>query len=449
MGNVIEFYSRFQIYDKVKGCKIRILHNMDMIKKFLYTTANVDKSAYIWNTSSSMLNAFMTVFVLMVISRIDPVTDAGVFTIAFAIGNLMLAIGRYGIRQFQVSDLKEKYSFRDYYWSRVITCILMCLVFVFYIGKNYLFGLYSMEKTIVIFLVCIVKTLEAFEDVFHGMLQQHGRLDIAGKALTIRLLGYILAYLIVYLLTESLILASLISLILTAALFFIFNYVILKNFQFDKGECTFVNIIKLLKETFPLFLSTYFVMYISNAPKYAIDTVLSSEAQACFNYIFMPVFVIGLLSQFVYQPIIGKLTLLLYNKNKGGFNKIVYQQVAIIFILSLAAIMGGYLLGIPVLSLLYGVDLGGYRNDLLILLIGGAMLAFINFFQMVVTIARCQNWLIGGYCFAFICFVLFGKVVVEKCGLLGISLFYTLILAILAIAFTFMNRFAVKKCLRS
>lgn len=54
-----------------------------------------------------MLNSFQSVLILMVISRIDPVTDAGVFTIAFAIGNLMLTIGQYGIRQFQVSDVQE------------------------------------------------------------------------------------------------------------------------------------------------------------------------------------------------------------------------------------------------------------------------------------------------------------------------------------------------------
>lgn len=419
-----------------------------MIKKFLYSTNNIDKSAYIWNTCSSMLNAFMTVFVLMVISRIDPVTDAGIFTIAFAIGNLMLAIGRYGIRQFQVSDLRENYSFKEYFGARVVTCILMCLIFIVYIGRNYFLGLYSLEKAVVILLVCAAKALEAFEDVFHGMLQQHGRLDVAGKALAIRLLGYILVYVNVYILTKSLVLASAVSLIVAIVLFLIFNYIIITNFQYEKGKCMFSGVIKLLRETFPLFLSTYFVMYISNAPKYSIDTVLSSEAQACFNYIFMPVFVIGLLSQFVYQPIIGKLTLLLYGKDKVGFYKIIYQQIALIFILSVAAIIGGYLLGIPVLSLLYGVDLEGYRNDLLILLIGGAMLAFVNFFQMVVTIARCQKWLIGGYVFAFLSFILFGKYIVEIQGLLGISLFYTLILGVLAVIFACMNYFAVKKCIQ-
>ena len=81
-----------------------------MIKKLLYNSNNPSKSAYFWNTTAAMLNAFQTVFILMLISRIDPVIDAGVFTIAFAIGNLMMTIGKYGIRQCQASDVNEKYS---------------------------------------------------------------------------------------------------------------------------------------------------------------------------------------------------------------------------------------------------------------------------------------------------------------------------------------------------
>ena len=82
-----------------------------MIKSFLYGSKDKMKSAYLWNTSAAMLTAFQTVFILMLISRIDPIIDAGVFTIAFAIGNLMLAIGKYGVRQFQVSDVEERYRF--------------------------------------------------------------------------------------------------------------------------------------------------------------------------------------------------------------------------------------------------------------------------------------------------------------------------------------------------
>ena len=87
-----------------------------VIKNFLIHSKSIGKSSYLWNSASAMLNSFQTVVILMVISRIDPVNDAGIFVIAYAIGNLMLTIGRYGIRQFQASDVVEKYSYREYYY---------------------------------------------------------------------------------------------------------------------------------------------------------------------------------------------------------------------------------------------------------------------------------------------------------------------------------------------
>ena len=191
-------------------------------------------------------------------------------------------------------------------------------------------------------------------------------------------------------------------------------------------------------ECFPLFISSYMTMYIINAPKYAIDKVLDSEAQACFNYIFMPVFVIGLMSQFVYQPIIGKLSLMWHQKEIGKFYKLIMHQGIIIGILSALVLLGGYLLGIPVLSIVFHVELSNYKGHFVILLVGGIFLAYIYFFQMIMTVIRQQNLLTIGYCIIYFVFFIFGSTVVREFGLMGISLFYMSALAVLAIAFFIM-----------
>lgn len=416
-----------------------------MIKHFLYNSKDQERSAYIWNTASAMLNAFQTVFILMLISRIDPINDAGVFTIAFAIGNLMMTIGRYGIRQFQVSDVKEKYSFKEYFYSRIFTSIATVAVSLVYVGYQYVDGLYNAEKSAVVFLVCMAKLVDAFEDVLHGMLQQYRRLDIAGKILTLRMGGYIVIYMAAYAVTRNLVVTSAVSLILSVIMFLVLNMAALKGFEVANKRLSLSKIKELLLEGFPLFLSSYFVMYIGNAPKYAIDKVLSSEDQACFNYIFMPVFVIGLMSQFVYQPVIHKLAIMWHKGEKEAFGKIILQQMGIILVLTLAAMTGGYLLGIPVLSLIYGVNLKGYRTDLLVLLAGGGMLAFVNLFHMIITVARKQNWLIWGYLLAFLAFVLGGKAIVGYFGLLGVSVFYSIVVGTVALLFGIMTGVIVRE----
>lgn len=416
-----------------------------MIRSFLYNSKNQNKSAYLWNTSAAMLNAFQTVFILMLISRIDPVIDAGVFTIAFAIGNLMMTIGKYGIRQFQVSDVNEKYSFKEYLTSRVVTTIVMIIASFIYVGYNHLTGLYNIEKCMVVILICFAKAVDAFEDVFHGMLQQYLRLDVAGKILTIRLFTYIIVYLAVYLITQNLVITSAVALVISVFQFVILNYIALKDFQTKKKALSYKKVGNLLVECFPLFIAAYLVMYIGNAPKYAIDKVMPSEAQACFTYIFMPVFVISLLSQFVYQPVISKLAMLWNQSRLQEFNKLIFRQVGLILGLSAVAVIGGYLLGIPVLSLIYGVNLDEYKTALVILLLGGGALAFVNFLQMIITVARKQNLLNIGYILAFLAFVLLGKMVVEEYGIIGISVFYTVVVLGIGIIFGIITVLIIKR----
>lgn len=417
-----------------------------MIKAFLCGSKDKVKSAYLWNTSAAMLNAFQTVFILMLISRIDPVIDAGIFTIAFAIGNLMLSIGKFGVRQFQVSDVKETYSFKEYVFLRILTCVLMILAFSAYVGYYYAVGAYSTEKCLVILLVCMTKVVDAVEDVLHGMLQQHIRLDIAGKILTIRIASYIIVYLVIYAATQNLLMASLIALAVSVVQFLILNYIAFKDFaiQWKQGVKWF-QIWNLGRECFPLFIASYLVIYIGNAPKYAIDKVMSSEAQACFTYIFMPVFVISLLSQFVYQPVISKMALLWHEKNIPLLKKMIFKQISLIIVLSAAAVLGGYILGVPVLSIIYGVNLEAYKTPLVILLFGGGALAFVNFLQMIITIARKQNWLIIGYLLAFFVFLFFGKIVVEYYGIVGISTFYTLVVSEIGIIFAVLTIGIIRK----
>ena len=413
------------------------------MRRFICNSADVQKSAFIWNTCASMLNAFQTVFILILISRIDPILDAGIFTIAFAIANLIMTVSRYGIRQFQASDAHEKYSFQTYRNWRAVTTLASIIVLCAYVGYCYGTGNYSYYKSIVVILIGFTKIIDAFEDVLHGMLQQKNHLDIAGKVLAVRMLIYIIAFLILYYIFQNLIITAAGTFVISLLLFLYLNHIALENFSSEKKEQDIKNIFRLGKECFPLFLSSSLVMYIGNAPKYAIDTILNSEEQACFNYIFMPVFVIGLMSQFVYQPIIHKIAIIWNDGRIQELIRIILKQAALILVLTLFAITGGYFLGIPVLSLIYGVNLAGYKNELVILLIAGGMLAFVNFFQMIITVTRYQNWLIWGYSIGSAIFVLLGKYIVNQAGLLGISIFYALIVSGIAVLFAGMTVFII------
>lgn len=382
-----------------------------------------------------MLNSFQAVVILMVISRIDNIIDAGTFVIAYAIANLLIMIGRYGVRQYQVSDIKEQFSFNEYLTLRAFTTILMILSAAIYIATLYFNGSYDLEKSAVVIFICGIKAVDAFEDVFHGFFQQQARLDIAGKILTFRLFVYIAEYMIVYYITHNLILTTVICLITTILLSVSLNGFAMKTFSYKKTSISKTHLKELAIDCFPIFISTFLMAYVANAPKYSIDIVLSSHDQAQFNYIFMPVFVISLLSTFIYQPMINRLAIIWNEKKIRQFWYLILRQSIIIGGLTIIAIIGGYLLGIPVLSLLYGVDLSAYKTELIILLLGGGLLALINFFTMVITITRYQKHLIWGYLIISLGFLFGGKGIAGAYGIMGISSFYTISMIALALIF--------------
>ena len=101
--------------------------------------------------------------------------------------------------------------------------------------------------------------------------------------------------------------------------------------------------------------------------------------------------------------------------------------------LTLVVLAGGCILGLPALSILYGVNLEGYKAELIVLLLGGGFLAYTSFYQMILTVIRKQNWLIAGYLLGYVVFLLFGRKIVEYGGILGISIFYTIVVAVIYI----------------
>ena len=416
-----------------------------MIKKILFDSKDKMKSAYLWNTCAAMLNAFQTVFILMLISRIDPVIDAGVFTIAFAIGNLMMAIGKYGIRQFQVSDVEEKYSFKEYTVARIITSIIMIAASFVCVGVNLASGLYNSSKSIVIILICLAKVIDAVEDVIHGMFQQYLRLDVAGKILSIRMCAYIFVYLVCYYFSKNLILTSAVALLVSFIQFVILNYTAIRGFEIKKKTFEIKNVKNIFVECFPLFIASYLVIYIGNAPKYAIDSYLSSTMQAYYTYLFMPCFVINLLVGFVLQPVLVKLTVLWEQKKNQAFLKYCFLMHLAALGISLVILLGGAILGCPVLSLVFGVNLNSYSAVLDVLLIGGGFFALAVIDQVILTIMRHQYAMLWGFGLASLFATVLSPVLVKSMGLMGTALAYTCSDAILFLIFLLFILFYYRK----
>lgn len=366
-----------------------------LLEKFLIGDAKENQRRnYVWNMMAGLLNAAEAVVLSAVITRITGLADAGILTIAFAVANLYGTIGKFGIRNYQVTDTDNRYSFRSYYITRVITVALMIFVSCIHCIKGLYEANYSFYKAGTIFCMCMIYAVEAFEDVFAALFQQNNRLDIAGKIFIIRWFGILTAYTITLYMWKNLLLSSVIALAVCIIIFALCIFATYPHYQNSIGDKYEVGI---FKECIPLCLASFLSYYVCNASKYAIDEYMSDEVQACFGFISMPVFVISLLSSFIYQPQLVRISTLVKQQKIREVMYIIVGQLIKIGIITVICLMGAFYLGVPILSWLFHTELTQYKKQLLIMIASGGMLALANYFTAMLTVFRSLNLIVAGY----------------------------------------------------
>lgn len=409
---------------------------------------SIQQSSYVWNTCAGMVFGFQSVFLLMVITRVLGLYDAGIFTIAYANANLFLTIGKYGMRNYQATDVRGQFSFQEYVGSRVFTVLAMVAVSV---GYTLIAGHalnYTVDKILVILFMCLLKTEDALEDVYLGWYQLKGRLDVGARIMALRLISTLLVWIAGMILLRSLLYSLIIAVVYSGALLFWMIRGTLPYFQIEKRKANFRKIWKLLMLCLPLSLGSFLSFYIGNAPKYAIDAQLTDEIQACYGFIAMPVFVIGLLNSFVYQPILTKLAIFWREERYEKFIRRVLLECVVVAGITLFALTCGYLLGVPVLSWMYHTDLAPYKAELLILLLGGGFLALSGFLQVVLTTIRRQKSSVVGYLIVAILALFLSSGMVKKYGIRGAAVLYTTLMFVLSLIFALMIGFQFCRSIR-
>lgn len=415
-----------------------------MLKKFILSSKNIQKDAFVWNAYSAMLNSFQMTLLLVFLTRFGNDKESSIFVMAYAIANLLLHIGKFGIRQFQVTDTNEKYSYKEYEMLRRILVFAMIVITVLYVCIQSVRGSYAWDKSLLIIMICGMRAIEAYEDVMHGRLQQLGRLDIGSKILSIRLTIYVILFAAMYVVLKNVLLVATISLIIQIIIAIVLNS--MAKAELNVADiCSKQNIKTMFIDVLPLGAAMFVNIYISNSPKYIIDEIVSDAVQTRFNIIFMPVFVVAMLAGFIYQPLVKKMGNLWNQGEVKAVNNQVFKISIATLVIVLAATGAAYLLGVPALELVYGVDLDNYRTELVLLTFTGGIIALLNILIILITMVRKQKYLLYGYVVIALIILLSGKHILIRFDIIGLCIMFMLSLICLLAYFVSVYAIEVKK----
>lgn len=353
----------------------------------------VTKKMYVWNLAGCTVNAALSFFMLAFVTWNTGLEETGYFSIALATSQLLLTFGRYGIRAYQVTDINFKIKPGSYVCHRVMTSAgMMALAFLF----TCISGYPAYKKSVVLY-VCALRTVDAVEDVFHGELQRNGRLDQAGKLLTMRSVLTMAVFGTVICTSRNLILSCVSAWVISMIFFLITNIPAAARCSEKPLQADIYETGQLFFLCFPLFVSQFLSLLIYNMPKYAVDMMESSEMQAVYSIIFMPSFVINMVSEFMFKPLLTPLSADWEAGKIKELNRMIMRLFSAIAVISFFTLITGSFIGIPLLEWFYHTQLRDFKRELIILLAGGAFSAAVYLSYHLLAMMRKTKNIFYGY----------------------------------------------------
>lgn len=398
----------------------------------------IEKRNMAWNMLGSFLYAFASMALTMVVVQVAGDEQGGIFTFAFtAFGQQMFTVAYFGIRPYQITDVENRYRFGDYLWMRMLTSAAALVMGTAYILAR---GYEPQDGFVIFFMVCY-KVIDGFADVYEAEFQRSGRLYLTGKSNTFRTLLSVGCFCFVLIGTGQLLFACAASVAAQVLGVLLFDVAViggLPNIDWKRspGGCK-----GLFKSCSLLFFSVFLDFYIFSAAKYAIEGNLNKSAIAVYGAIFMPTSVINLVAGFVIRPYLTKLSYYWELRELSRLFAVVRTIFAVILGLTVLAVGGAAVLGIPVLSLLYPnlkAALSQCRPALVLIILGGGLNAWMNLFYYSLVIMKRQRQIFFGYLLVSVAALVLSPVFVRRWGVFGGAASYVILMGLLTTCFGLM-----------
>jgi len=342
------------------------------------------KKNVIWNSFGSFIYLFFQWLINYLVVILLGFKDAGVFSLAVAIASVAFAASIYGIRGYQVSDIREKYSDRTYTLTRLVTCILSIVGVSIYVTISH----YSTYTTICILAYLLFKMSEAFVDVYHGIIQRGMRMDFVGMSFILRGVISNTLFIICALLTRNLLLSIIVLTVTSYMLIYLYDYRKVQLFYRKENATSAKQITLLLLECLPLALYTLLSNLIVAVPRISLESIRGTEILGIYASIAIPAAIIQVVAGFVFAPVLTVFADHVDKRNFKLFHQLLFKVLAYIFTLSIAAIIIGAIAGDFGLKLLFGDQIGPYTYLFLPILYISSLTAFSWFIGLMLTVIR-------------------------------------------------------------
>lgn len=342
------------------------------------------KRNFLWNAAGNLIYLGCQWLITVLVTRICGYEDAGVLSLAMSIGATFNTIAAFGIRNYQVSDIHGKYKNESYAGFRLITCVAAFAICAGFSAVNQ----YGLSQFAAIMWFMLFRIAECYSDMLHGVAQKNDRLDIAGKALSVKGVVILAAFLAGYYAGKSLnvgLAAMALSSWATTLAFDLPQVQKIAKFKlYDKLK----SCIRLGGETVPLCVYQFLVTAIQTIPKYFLERISGETALGAYSSIFAPALLIQAAAGYIYTPLVTKFAQLHGGSEYKKFNLLALKTTAIIALFGVAAVILCALGGELVMVLIFGESIREHVYLLIPIVICVFLIALMNFYCVLEIVLR-------------------------------------------------------------
>lgn len=331
--------------------------------------SNNIKKNIVWNTIGVLTISSTSLLYTLILTHFCNLKDVGIFSFAFSFACMMITLASFGGRTIHITDSNNNNSNISYIITKYVTVLITFLIVLIYITIKS----YSITKTTLIIILCLFKFFEEISDVYYGVLQKENYLYKVGIFQTVKSIINIILFTLIIVFSKNIILSSSSILIVNILFALIIERPAAKTANNWKFEIKTKEIKNILYQNFYVCFFTFLTSYIISSPKYAIDKYLIDDMQAIFNIILMPATFIYLLAGFILSPFMVEISKEIEKKEYDKSKKRVIKIISIILLLGIISLIGCYYCGIPILNIIYGIDLTAYKFGFLIIILGSIM----------------------------------------------------------------------------
>ncbi len=346
----------------------------------------------LWNSAGSLIYLISQWVITVLVTRFFGYADAGILSLAMSLTATFQTISLFGIRNYQASDISEKYSDKTYVMLRNITSVsalIICMIFAF-------INRYSSTQILAILWFMLFRLSENYSDVLHGIAQRNNRLDIAGKGFAIRGIATFLSFMMSYLLGAKLLVCIMSMALIAWTVTLLFDIPMVRyicKFQFYDN---LKNGFNLAKETFSLCIYLFLCSAILVVPKYFLEMLTDEITLGAYASISAPSLIISAVAIYIFTPFVAVFAKHHEEKENKKFSDLTLKIIALIVLFGAVTIILALLLGDFALKIVFGESILEFSYMLIPTLIATVITSISGFlYTLCIVIRDFKNLLIG------------------------------------------------------